>query len=70
VLVNQSKGVDFRLDENNVLMFCDRVCLPNVLEFTYNNIFHSSIRMTPFEALYGRRCRTPCVGMSQVKVLC
>jgi len=25
VLVNQGKGVDFRLDENGVLMFRDRV---------------------------------------------
>jgi transposase InsO family protein len=33
------------------------VCLP-LIEFTYNNSFHSSIGMTPFEALYGRRCRT------------
>jgi hypothetical protein len=32
-------------------------CLP-LIEFTYNNSFHSSIEMTPFEALYGRRCRT------------
>ena len=27
VLVNQGKGVDFRLDENGVLMFRDRVCV-------------------------------------------
>ncbi|MCH94056.1 retrotransposon protein, partial [Trifolium medium] len=33
-------------------------CLP-LIEFTYNNSFHSSIGMTPFETLYGRRCRTP-----------
>jgi len=32
VLVNQGKGVDFRLDENGVLMFRDRVCVPDVLE--------------------------------------
>jgi len=32
VLVNQGKGVDFRLNENGVLTFCDRVCVPNVLE--------------------------------------
>jgi len=32
VLVNQCKGVDFRLDENGVLMFHDRVCVPDVLE--------------------------------------
>ncbi|XP_050920326.1 uncharacterized protein LOC127137964 [Lathyrus oleraceus] len=28
-------------------------------EFTYNNRLHSSIGMAPYEALYGRRCRTP-----------
>ena len=30
-----------------------------LIEFTYNNSYHSSIGMTPFEALYGLRCRTP-----------
>jgi len=30
-----------------------------LIEFTYNNNFHSSIGMTPYEALYGRKCRTP-----------
>ena len=30
-----------------------------LIEFTYNNSFHSSISMAPYEALYGRRCRTP-----------
>ncbi|GAU45527.1 hypothetical protein TSUD_400740 [Trifolium subterraneum] len=33
-------------------------CL-TLIEFTYNNSFHSSIGMAPYEALYGRRCRTP-----------
>ena len=28
-------------------------------EFTYNNSYQSSLQMAPFEALYGRRCRTP-----------
>ncbi|GJS28459.1 putative reverse transcriptase domain-containing protein [Tanacetum coccineum] len=28
-------------------------------EFSYNNSFHSSIRCAPFEALYGRKCRSP-----------
>ena len=27
-------------------------------EFTYNNSYHSSIQIAPFEALYGRRCRS------------
>jgi len=30
-----------------------------LIEFTYNNSFHASIGMTPYEALYGRRCMTP-----------
>jgi len=30
VLVNQGKGVDFILDENDILMFRDRVCVPDV----------------------------------------
>jgi hypothetical protein len=28
-------------------------------EFSYNNSYLQSIKMAPFEALYGRRCRTP-----------
>ena len=30
-----------------------------LIEFAYNNSHHASIGMAPFEALYGRRCRTP-----------
>jgi hypothetical protein len=30
-----------------------------LVEFAYNNNFHSSIRMPPYEALYGRPCRIP-----------
>ncbi|GJX41258.1 putative reverse transcriptase domain-containing protein [Tanacetum coccineum] len=28
-------------------------------EFSYNNSYHSSIHCAPFEALYGRKCRSP-----------
>jgi hypothetical protein len=28
-------------------------------EFSYNNSYQESLRMAPFEALYGRQCRTP-----------
>ena len=31
----------------------------DLMEFAYNNSYHSSIRMASFEALYGRACRTP-----------
>ncbi|GMJ13693.1 hypothetical protein HRI_005038600 [Hibiscus trionum] len=30
-----------------------------LVEFSYNNSYQSSIQMAPFEALYGRKCRTP-----------
>ncbi|WVZ88076.1 hypothetical protein U9M48_034629 [Paspalum notatum var. saurae] len=33
-------------------------CLP-LAEFAYNNSYQKSFEMAPFEALYGRRCRTP-----------
>jgi hypothetical protein len=39
-------------------------------EFSYNNSFHTSIQAAPFEALYGRKCRSPIcwaeVGESQI----
>ena len=39
-------------------------------EFSYNNSYQTSLKMAPFEALYGRRCRTPLnwseTGESQV----
>jgi hypothetical protein len=28
-------------------------------EFSYNNNYQASLKMSPFEALYGRMCRTP-----------
>ncbi|GKE91565.1 putative reverse transcriptase domain-containing protein [Tanacetum coccineum] len=34
------------------------VLLP-LVEFLYNNSYHSSMRCAPFEALYGRKCRLP-----------
>ena len=30
-----------------------------LMEFAYNNSYQSSIGMAPYEALYGRRCKTP-----------
>jgi hypothetical protein len=28
-------------------------------EFAYKNIYHTTIKMAPYEALYGRRCVSP-----------
>nr|GEX11577.1 putative reverse transcriptase domain-containing protein [Tanacetum cinerariifolium] len=30
-----------------------------LIEFSYNNSYHISIKAAPFEALYGRKCRSP-----------
>jgi len=30
-----------------------------LVEFTYNNSYHHSLGMAPYEILYGRPCRTP-----------
>ena len=41
-----------------------------LVEFSYNNSYQDSIQMAPFEALYGRACRTPTcwdeVGVRQL----
>ncbi|GKC33832.1 putative reverse transcriptase domain-containing protein [Tanacetum coccineum] len=31
----------------------------DMIEFSYNNSYHASIKAAPFEALYGRKCRSP-----------
>nr|GEZ54555.1 putative reverse transcriptase domain-containing protein [Tanacetum cinerariifolium] len=31
----------------------------SLVEFSYNNSYHSSVRCDPFRALYGRKCRSP-----------
>ncbi|GKA62868.1 putative reverse transcriptase domain-containing protein [Tanacetum coccineum] len=33
--------------------------LNEALEFSYNNIYHTSIKAAPFEALYGHKCLSP-----------
>nr|GEW35105.1 putative reverse transcriptase domain-containing protein [Tanacetum cinerariifolium] len=42
----------------------------SLVEISYNNCYHASIKVAPFEALYGRNCRSPIcwneVGESQL----
>ncbi|GJV97660.1 putative reverse transcriptase domain-containing protein [Tanacetum coccineum] len=57
------KALGMRLDmsmtysSQSVLVKVEDVHLP-LYEFSYNNSYHSSIRCAPFEALYGRKCRS------------
>nr|GEY18737.1 hypothetical protein [Tanacetum cinerariifolium] len=41
-----------------------------LVEFSYDNSYHASIKATPFEALYGRKCHSPVrwteVGEAQI----
>ncbi|GKC88546.1 putative reverse transcriptase domain-containing protein [Tanacetum coccineum] len=41
-----------------------------LVEFSYNNSYHASIKAAPFEALFGRKCRSPVcwteVGEAQI----
>jgi hypothetical protein len=31
----------------------------DLVEFSYNNGYHASLKISPFEALYDRKCNTP-----------
>ncbi|XP_076940470.1 uncharacterized protein LOC143609660 [Bidens hawaiensis] len=41
-----------------------------LMEFSYNNSYHTSIQMAPYKALYRRKCRTPVcwseIGVNQL----
>ena len=74
----QSDGQTERV--NHVLEDLLRLCILDfggtweehlpLVEFTYNNSFQSSIGMAPFEAFYGRPCRSPtCWWESTDKIL-
>ncbi|GJR27051.1 putative ribonuclease H-like domain-containing protein [Tanacetum coccineum] len=39
-----------------------------LVEFSYNNSYHASIKAAPFEALYGRKCRSLFVGLKLEKL--
>nr|GEX69808.1 putative reverse transcriptase domain-containing protein [Tanacetum cinerariifolium] len=39
-----------------------------LVEFSYNNSYHASIKAAPFEALYGRKCRSPVCWAEVVQV--
>ncbi|GJT33785.1 putative reverse transcriptase domain-containing protein [Tanacetum coccineum] len=45
---------------DNIMMdFVTKLPNSSQVEFSYNNSYHASIKAAPFEALYGRKCRSP-----------
>ncbi|WVZ71093.1 LOW QUALITY PROTEIN: hypothetical protein U9M48_019717 [Paspalum notatum var. saurae] len=63
----QTDGQTERVNQllEDLLRACVLTCGPNweaslpFAEFSYNNSYQASIEMSPFQALYGRQCRTP-----------
>jgi hypothetical protein len=63
----QTDGQTERVNQilEDILRACAIDCGKNwnkylsLAEFAYNNSYQSSLKMAPFEDLYGRRCRTP-----------
>jgi hypothetical protein len=64
---------------NQILEYMLRACVMGypgswdknlpLTEFSYNNSHQESLKVAPFEALYGRRCHTLLNGLSQEKKL-
>ncbi|GKC69275.1 putative reverse transcriptase domain-containing protein [Tanacetum coccineum] len=51
VVTSLEYGLDYCVPDHSSLKF--------LVEFSYNNSYHASIKAAPFEALYGRKCRSP-----------
>ncbi|GKD38877.1 putative reverse transcriptase domain-containing protein [Tanacetum coccineum] len=78
--LKETKREDYLNSSRKAMCLCDR--LGNVdfgngwvkhlplVEFSYNNSYHASIKAAPFEALYGQKCRSPIcwaeVGQAQL----
>ena len=49
-LINQSKGGEFRIDENDIMRFGDRVCIPDIAELRKSILeerHHSGLSIHP-----------------------
>lgn len=76
---SQTDGQTERL--NRILEDVLRACILNfdgswkdhlhLVEFSYNNSYQASIKMAPYEALYGRPCRSPsyCIESEDCLIL-
>ena len=40
-----------------------------LVEFAYNNDYQESLKMSPFEALYGRKCKIPINWINLVEII-
>ncbi|XP_074288790.1 uncharacterized protein LOC141613946 [Silene latifolia] len=65
-LLEKGEPSRFELHKDGSLIFKGRWCIPCDEEFkkkimneAHNTLYHTSIGMAPFEALYGRKCESP-----------
>ena len=48
-----------------IYLMCNWDDYLTLIEFSYNNNYHSRIQMAPYEGLYGRRCRSPFLWVGE-----
>lgn len=44
----------------------------HLIEFAYENRYHSFVSIDPFDVLYGRKCRSPpcLLGVYEIALIC
>nr|GEW90153.1 putative reverse transcriptase domain-containing protein [Tanacetum cinerariifolium] len=70
-LLVQPKIPEWKWD-NITMDFVTKLPKSSQVEFLYNKSYHASVKAAPFEALYGRKCRSPVcwTEVGEAQILC